>query len=156
MGGVGEELGDLCGEVFGVAFFYEVAVDAGGDALAEGPGVGDDGGHLVEHGFEWGDAKRLVERRQDEESAGAEEDFELGALGGVGLGEMAVEDDSGWDGVRIFKGVGAYDVELGGGDGLADGAEGFEELGAALAVEFGADEEDAVGGVVLGGIGRRD
>lgn len=65
--GVGEDLGDLCSEVFGVAFFYEVAVDAGGDALAEGPGVGDDGGELVQHGFEGCDAEGLVERGQNEE-----------------------------------------------------------------------------------------
>ena len=151
--GVGEDLGDLCGEVLGVALFHEIAVNAGGDALAEGPGVGDDGGHLVEHGFEWGDAEGLVERGQDEEGAGAEEDFEFGALGGVGLGEVSVEDDSGGD---VVEGVGAYDVKLGGGDGLADGGEGFEELGAAFALELGADEEDAVEGVVLGGSGIGD
>ena len=48
--------------------------------------------------------------------------------------------------------MGAYDVQLCSGDGLADGAEGFEELRAAFALELGADEEDAVGGVVLDGI----
>ena len=64
-----------------------------------------------------------------------------------------MEDDSGGQVVEV---VGAYDVELGGGDGFADDGEGFEKLRAALAVELGADEEDAVGGVVLGEVGGGD
>lgn len=144
--GVGEKVGDLCGHVLRVALLCEVAVDAGGDAFAECPGVGDDGGETVEHGFEGGDAEGLVERGQDEESGGSEEDFEFGALGGVGLGEVAVEDDSGGE---VVECGGAYDVQFRRGNGLADDAEGFEELGATLALELGADEEEAVGGVVL-------
>ena len=148
--GVGEDLGDLCGEVLGVALFHKIAVNAGGDALAEGPGVGDDGGELVQHGFEGCDAEGLVQGGQNEEGAGAEELFKPGALGGVGFGEMAVEDGSGRE---VVESVWAYDVQLGVGDGFADDAKGFEKLGAALAVEFGAYEENAVGGVVLVGVG---
>ena len=47
---------------------------------------------------------------------------ELGGLGGVGFGEVAVESGAGGQVVEV---VGADDVELGGGDGLAEDFEGF-------------------------------
>ena len=58
---VREEVGEFGGEVFCGALLYQVSVNAGGNMFAKSPGVCDEAGELVEHGFEGSDAKGLVE-----------------------------------------------------------------------------------------------
>jgi hypothetical protein len=59
--GVREEMGEFVGEVLCGALLYQVSVDAGSDVFAKCPGVCDDAGELMEHGFEGGDAEGFVE-----------------------------------------------------------------------------------------------